>query len=87
MDPGVASGDQLVELDQFLAAARLTLRPSASPSQPSCSASRIRAVRLSLISESRWAAIVDRLTFAGQIIETGTTSYRLAHAHQRHTPG
>jgi hypothetical protein len=25
-------------------------------------------------------AIVDRLTFAGQIIETGTTSYRLAHA-------
>ena len=26
------------------------------------------------------AAIVDRLTFDGQIIETGTTSYRLAHA-------
>ena len=26
------------------------------------------------------AAIVDRLTFAGQIIETGATSYRLAHA-------
>jgi DNA replication protein DnaC len=26
------------------------------------------------------AAIVDRLTFAGQIIETGTSSYRLAHA-------
>jgi DNA replication protein DnaC len=26
------------------------------------------------------AAIVDRLTFAAQIIETGTTSYRLAHA-------
>jgi DNA replication protein DnaC len=26
------------------------------------------------------AAIVDRLTYAGQIIETGTTSYRLAHA-------
>ncbi len=24
------------------------------------------------------AAIVDRLTFAGQIIETGTTSYRFA---------
>jgi hypothetical protein len=23
---------------------------------------------------------VDRLTFAGQIIETGTTSYQLAHA-------
>jgi DNA replication protein DnaC len=29
------------------------------------------------------AAIVDRLTFAGQIIETGTESYRLAHARQR----
>jgi DNA replication protein DnaC len=26
------------------------------------------------------AAIVDRLTFAGQLIETGSTSYRLAHA-------
>ncbi len=26
------------------------------------------------------AAIVDRLTFAGQIIETGTVSYRLTHA-------
>ena len=26
------------------------------------------------------AAIVDRSTFAGQIIETGSTSYRLAHA-------
>jgi hypothetical protein len=26
------------------------------------------------------AAIVDRLTFAGSIIETGTGSYRLAHA-------
>ena len=26
------------------------------------------------------AAVVDRLTFAGQIIETGTVSYRLAHA-------
>ena len=26
------------------------------------------------------AAIVDRLTFNGQIVETGTTSYRLAHA-------
>jgi hypothetical protein len=26
------------------------------------------------------AAIVYRLAFAGQIIETGTTSYRLAHA-------
>jgi DNA replication protein DnaC len=30
------------------------------------------------------AAIVDRLTFAGQIIETGTVSYRLAHTRQQH---
>jgi DNA replication protein DnaC len=29
------------------------------------------------------AAIVDRLTFGGNIIETGTDSYRLAHARQR----
>ena len=29
------------------------------------------------------AAIVDRLTFNGHIIETGTTSYRLAHTQQR----
>jgi DNA replication protein DnaC len=32
------------------------------------------------------AAIVDRLTFAGQIIETGTTSYRLAHARRHKAP-
>jgi len=31
------------------------------------------------------AAIVDRLTFNGQIIETGTTSCRLAHARQQRT--
>jgi hypothetical protein len=31
------------------------------------------------------AAIVDRLTFAGQIIETGTTSY--AHARLRRAAG
>jgi hypothetical protein len=30
-------------------------------------------------------AIVDRLTFAGQIIETGTVSYRLAHARRTQT--
>lgn len=29
------------------------------------------------------AAIVDRLTFGGNIIETGTDSYRFAHAHQK----
>jgi DNA replication protein DnaC len=29
------------------------------------------------------AAIVDRLTFGGNIIETGTNSYRLAQAHNR----
>ncbi|HEV7451850.1 MAG TPA: ATP-binding protein [Pseudonocardiaceae bacterium] len=28
-------------------------------------------------------AIVDRLTFNGDIIETGTTSYRLAHTRAR----
>jgi hypothetical protein len=28
----------------------------------------------------RCAAIVDRLTFGGNIIETGTDSHRLAHA-------
>ncbi len=34
------------------------------------------------------AAIVDRLTFGGNIIETGTNSYRLAHARaQRGTGG
>jgi hypothetical protein len=36
------------------------------------------------------AAIVDRLTFAGNIIETGTDSYRLAHAKTQqgdHQPG
>lgn len=31
------------------------------------------------------AAIVDRLTFGGNIIETGTDSYRLAHTRQQHT--
>ncbi len=32
------------------------------------------------------AAIVDRLTFAGLIIETGSTSYRLAHARNIKPP-
>ena len=32
------------------------------------------------------AAIVDRLTFGGNIIETGTTSYRLAHARAVRSP-
>ena len=31
------------------------------------------------------AAVVDRLTFAGNIIETGTVSYRLAHARAQRT--
>jgi len=31
------------------------------------------------------AAIVDRLTFGGNIIETGTASYRLAHARAQRT--
>ncbi|MBT2514963.1 ATP-binding protein, partial [Arthrobacter sp. ISL-30] len=30
------------------------------------------------------AAIVDRLTFNGTIIETGTDSYRLAHTIAQH---
>ena len=30
------------------------------------------------------AAIVDRLTYHGTIIETGTHSYRLAHARSQH---
>ena len=29
------------------------------------------------------AAIVDRLTFGGNILETGTDSYRLAHTKQQ----
>lgn len=33
------------------------------------------------------AAIVDRLTFHGTIIETGTTSYRLSHTRTQATPG
>ena len=33
------------------------------------------------------AAIIDRLTFAGNILETGTTSYRLAHARGQRTAG
>jgi hypothetical protein len=31
------------------------------------------------VNLSTTAAIVDRLTFGGNIIETGTDSYRLAH--------
>ena len=33
------------------------------------------------------AAIVDRLTFGGNIIETGSSSYRLAHARSQRKPG
>ena len=33
------------------------------------------------------AAIVDRLTFGGNIIETGSSSYRLAHARARRHAG
>ena len=33
------------------------------------------------------AAIVDRLTFGGNIIETGTSSYRLAHARAQRAAG
>ena len=33
------------------------------------------------------AAIAERLTFHGTIIETGATSFRLAHFRQQHTAG
>jgi DNA replication protein DnaC len=33
------------------------------------------------------AAIVDRLTFGGNIIETGTDSYRLAQTRAQQQPG
>jgi DNA replication protein DnaC len=33
------------------------------------------------------AAIVDCLTFGGNILETGTKSYRLAHARTQRQPG
>ena len=33
------------------------------------------------------AAIVDRLTFGGNIIETGTVSYRLAHTRAQRAAG
>jgi DNA replication protein DnaC len=32
------------------------------------------------------AAIVDRITFNGHIIQTGTTSYRLAHTRRQERP-
>jgi hypothetical protein len=46
------------------------------------------------LSSRLCAAIVDRLTFGGNIIETGSDSYRLARTrtrtrtrtHQAHTP-
>ncbi len=37
-------------------------------------------------AQANCAAIVDRLTFGGNIIETGTSSYRLAHARNQRTP-
>ena len=53
---------------------------------------------LNVIKEKRWldvgcgtgalcAAIVDRLTFGGNIIETGTESYRLRSTRPRRTRG
>ena len=49
--------------------------PSIATTTPRCS------------KRSKRPAVFDRLTFAGQIIETGTTSYRLAHARQRRAAG
>jgi hypothetical protein len=48
---------------------------------------RVRVARTLRTDPRLCAAIVDRLTFAGQIIETGTTSYRLAHARQSRAAG
>ena len=42
--------------------------------------------RHTLTEPAATAAIVDRLPFAGQIIETGTHSYRLAHARNTRPP-
>jgi hypothetical protein len=53
------------------------------PQQPSPGSTARRRPRVEIMT-----AIVDRLTLASQIIETGTTSYRLAHARRsRSTPG
>jgi hypothetical protein len=52
-----------------------------------CGMCLVRVVRLSrnplLVRRSTIAAIVDRLTFNGTIIETGTDSYRLAGTRAR----
>lgn len=39
--------------------------------------------KMTMAGRARESGRPDRLTFAGQIIETGTTSYRLANARQR----
>jgi hypothetical protein len=53
------------------------------PQQPSPGSTARRRPRVEIMT-----AIVDRLTLASQIIETGTTSCRLAHARRsRSTPG
>jgi hypothetical protein len=41
---------------------------------------RVRRGWTKTFTDPRLCAIVDRLTFAGNIIETGTESYRLAYA-------
>jgi hypothetical protein len=38
-------------------------------------------------TDPRSAAIVDQLTFGGNIIETGTVSYRLAHTRAQRAAG
>ena len=44
-----------------------------------------RAGRKPFLTPGSAPQIVDRLTFAGNILETGTESYRLAHARAQLT--
>ena len=60
-------------LFQVLTERRSDRRSPSPPTSPSPPGQNLHRPRLC-------AAIVDRLTFAGQIIETGTHSYRLSHA-------
>jgi DNA replication protein DnaC len=57
------------------------LRENASDPAPSCN-EPFSGWTKTFTDPRLCAAIVDRLTFAGQIIETGTISYRLAHARK-----
>lgn len=43
-------------------------------------------LRLRLQTGSGGSAIIDRLTFGGNLIQTGTESYRLAHTRSQMVP-